>query len=66
VPNRYTSRLAAQGLSITFAGRNLATWTKYTGLDPELNYAGQANFTTADFTTVPPNRLFQIRVDANF
>lgn len=67
VPNRYTSRLAgAQGLGITLAGRNLATWTKYTGLDPELNYAGQANFTTADFTTVPPNRLFQIRVDANF
>ena len=66
VPNRFTSRLAAQGLSVTLAGRNLATWTKYTGLDPELNYAGQANFTTADFTTVPPNRLFQIRVDANF
>lgn len=66
VPNRYTTRLAAQGLSITLAGRNLYTWTKYTGLDPELNYAGQANFTTADFTTVPPNRLFQIRVDANF
>jgi hypothetical protein len=66
VPNRYTTRVAAQGLSITLAGRNLATWTKYTGLDPELNYAGQANFTTADFTTVPPNRLFQIRVDANF
>jgi TonB-linked SusC/RagA family outer membrane protein len=66
VPNRYLSRVAAQGLSITLAGRNLHTWTKYTGLDPELNYAGQSNFTTADFTTVPPNRLFQIRVDANF
>jgi TonB-linked SusC/RagA family outer membrane protein len=66
VPNRYISRVAAQGLSITLAGRNLHTWTKYTGLDPELNYQGQANFTTADFTTVPPNRLFQIRVDANF
>jgi hypothetical protein len=66
VPNRYLSRVAAQGLSITLAGRNLHTWTKYTGLDPELNYAGQANFTTADFTTVPPNRLFQVRVDANF
>ena len=66
VPNRYLSRVAADGLSITLAARNLHTWTKYTGLDPELNYAGQANFTTADFTTVPPNRLFQIRVDANF
>jgi TonB-linked SusC/RagA family outer membrane protein len=66
VSNRYISRVAAQGLSITLAGRNLHTWTKYTGLDPELNYQGQANFTTADFTTVPPNRLFQIRVDANF
>jgi TonB-dependent starch-binding outer membrane protein SusC len=66
VPSRFASRLSAQGLSVTLAGRNLATWTKYTGLDPEVNFNGQTGFTTGDAATLPPNRLFQIRVDANF
>jgi TonB-linked SusC/RagA family outer membrane protein len=35
VPERYAARLNASAASITFAGRNLHTWTRYTGLDPE-------------------------------
>ena len=66
VPARYASRLPVQGLSVTLAGRNLATWTKYSGLDPEVNFNGQTGFTTGDAATLPPNRLFQIRLDANF
>jgi TonB-linked SusC/RagA family outer membrane protein len=66
VPQQYARRLSASNLSVTLAGRNLKTWTKYTGLDPELNYNGQSNFSTADFGTLPANRLFQIRVDAGF
>jgi hypothetical protein len=66
VPTRYVTRAGVQGLSITFAGRNLHTWTKYTGLDPEVNFNGQTGFTTGDAATLPPNRLFQIRLDANF
>jgi hypothetical protein len=66
VPDRFARRVAAGGLHLTFAGRNLATWTKYTGLDPELNYGGQTNFNTADAGTLPPNRIYQIRIDAAF
>jgi hypothetical protein len=35
VPERYAQRLNASAASITIAGRNLHTWTRYTGLDPE-------------------------------
>jgi TonB-linked SusC/RagA family outer membrane protein len=66
LPDDMARRFGAQGLSVTFAGRNLATWTGYTGLDPEVNFAGQANFTTAEFCTLPPNRYLTIRIDALF
>ncbi len=66
IPADLTRNVGAEGVSITLAGRNLATWTDYTGLDPELNYQGQANFTTAEFATLPPNRYLTVRIDANF
>jgi TonB-linked SusC/RagA family outer membrane protein len=66
VPTRYANRVRAKSLSITLAGRNLKTWTDYTGLDPEVSSQGQANFTTVELGTLPPNRLFMIRFDANF
>jgi len=66
VPQEFAQRFGAQGLSLTLAGRNLATWTDYRGLDPEVNFAGQANFTTGEFATLPPNRYMTIRIDANF
>jgi hypothetical protein len=53
-------------LSVTFAGRNLATWTDYSGFDPEVSFNGQSNFTSGDAGTLPPNRIYTIRVDANF
>jgi TonB-dependent starch-binding outer membrane protein SusC len=66
VPSRLTSKFGASTLSVTIAGRNLATWTKYKGLDPELSEAGQNNFTTADFLTQPPVRYWIGRVNVTF
>ena len=45
--------------SVTLAGRNLMTWTKYRGLDPEAN-ANNAGTTTQalDQAVTPPLRLF--------
>jgi TonB-linked SusC/RagA family outer membrane protein len=34
-PERFAQRVGASALNITVAGRNLHTWTKYKGLDPE-------------------------------
>jgi len=66
VPASFAGRIGATSMSVTFAGRNLMTWTKYTGLDPELNVAGQNNFTTADFLTQPPVRYWVGRVNLTF
>ncbi len=65
-PVGWASRIGANSLSFTLTGRNLATWTKYTGVDPELNDAGQSNFNTADFLTQPPVRYFIARVNVTF
>lgn len=66
VPSELARTFRSSDLRLTLAGRNLATWTDYRGLDPEVNYGGQANFTSGDFATLPPNRVFTLRVDATF
>jgi hypothetical protein len=65
-PERWASRLGRTALSLTIAGRNLATWTDYTGFDPELNFNGTSNFSTADFLTQPPVRYWTARVNASW
>lgn len=65
-PTSWATRAGVSGLSLTLAGRNLHTWTKYTGLDPELNEAGQSNFTTAEFLTQPPIRYYTVRLNVNW
>ena len=65
-PNDWAHRLGTTNLSLTLAGRNLATWTDYTGFDPELNWNGSSNFSTADFLTQPPVRYFTARVSLNW
>lgn len=53
--------------SLTFAGRNLATWTGYSGLDPEVNESGgSSNFTSGEFNTQPPIQVFTARLDVRF
>jgi hypothetical protein len=66
LPQRWAARARASSATLTFAGRNLHTWTKYTGLDPELNAAAQANFATADFLTAPQVRYFTARIALGF
>jgi hypothetical protein len=64
IPERLAARVPSlKGASITFAGRNLRTWTDYTGLDPELNETGGSNFTQGEFNTQPPIRTFNLRFD---
>jgi len=52
---------------LTFAGRNLAVWTDYPGLDPEANEGGGGdNFGQSEFNTQPPVRYFMLRLDYSF
>jgi TonB-linked SusC/RagA family outer membrane protein len=72
LPQTMARRFGANGLSVTLAGRNLATWSRYTGFDPEVNFTGGSTFVTGgsfitgDQGTLPPNRYLTVRVDANF
>ena len=67
--HRLLARAGVQRLSdmsVTVSGRNLATWTNYTGLDPEMNSGGQANFSTYEFLGQPPVRTWTVRVNVGF
>jgi outer membrane receptor protein involved in Fe transport len=66
LPQALAAKAGAGSATLTFAGRNLHTWTKYTGLDPELNAGAQANFTTTDFLTAPQVRYFTARLALSF
>ncbi|CAN5880838.1 SusC/RagA family TonB-linked outer membrane protein [soil metagenome] len=58
---------ALDGASFTLSGRNLRTWTDYTGIDPEINETGGgSNFTQGEFNTQPPVRYFTARLDFSF
>lgn len=61
-PAAWASRMGVRDLALTISGRNLFTWTDYTGFDPEINYNGTTNFSTAEFLTQPQVRYFTARV----
>jgi len=65
-PDQWAHKFGVGGLSLTFAGRNLGTWTKYKGLDPETNENGGEQFLTDEFLTQPPVRTYTVRMDVRW
>ncbi|MGH7461091.1 MAG: TonB-dependent receptor domain-containing protein, partial [Longimicrobiales bacterium] len=65
-PAEWARRFGGRSASLTLAGRNLFTWSKYSGLDPEVNWNGQANFGNGDGATLPAFRMFVARIDLSF
>ena len=61
-PPSWSGRLGLSDLTLTLSGRNLATWTDYTGFDPEITWNGTSNFSTAEFLTQPHVRYYTARV----
>lgn len=70
LPARLASNLfrgQATDVRLEFSGRNLKTWTNYTGLDPEVSNFGSQNIRQAqDVTPFPPSRQFFFSILANF
>ena len=69
LPNSWARMIRADNANITVGGRNLATWTGYTGVDPEVNGQGQGAFNgfgVWDFLTQPPVRTFIVRANLTF
>ena len=58
---------AGHEVRVEVSGRNLKTWTPYTGLDPEVSNFGSQNIRQAqDVTPFPPSRQFFFSILANF
>ena len=58
---------AINNLSVSLVGRNLVSWDKYTGFDPETNAGGTTDLLRAvDFGNVPIPRTYQLKLSATF
>ncbi|MCB0521248.1 MAG: TonB-dependent receptor [Lewinellaceae bacterium] len=66
-PTHLIRNIKFQSLRIYVAGENLITWTKYSGLDPELNYQGTDNLALgSEFFTQGLNRTIRFGINATF
>ncbi len=64
LPQRLAASLRASDVSLLLAGRNLHTWTAYTGTDPESNY-GTGDI-QQDFSTTAPRTYFIARLNLHY
>jgi hypothetical protein len=53
-------------VELSLSGRNLATWTSYPGLDPEVNSAGPTGFAALELGALPLPRTWTARLDVRF
>ena len=70
VPERWVGAISngrAQSLRVEASGRNLYTWTRYSGLDPEVsNFGNQPVGRFQDVTPYPPSHLYYLTISTNF
>ncbi|HEX4681572.1 MAG TPA: hypothetical protein VH277_02620, partial [Gemmatimonadaceae bacterium] len=69
MPQTLAARIRARDADLVLAGRNLAWWGAYTGVDPESNYAagtGVGNSIPQDFLTTAPRRYLEVRLNLHY
>ena len=66
LPRRFTSQLGPlKTLQVGVSGRNLLTFTGYSGLDPEVsNFGNQPIGRNYDVAPYPPSRSFWLQISA--
>jgi hypothetical protein len=63
----WVRRFGASDVGLRVAGRNLHTWTSYSGVDPEINvFAASSVARGVDFATTPIPRTVVVGLDFNF
>ena len=68
-PEKITSKLKLENLSLTLIGRNLALWSDFAdkfGVDPETNLTGVSNGRGLDYFTNPSTKSYLIKLSLNF
>ncbi len=66
LPEGWLQGIRASRGSFTVVGENLALFTRYSGLDPEVNFAGGHSTVRSDFLTLPPGRRVTGRLSLTF
>ncbi|MCG6986778.1 MAG: SusC/RagA family TonB-linked outer membrane protein [Gemmatimonadetes bacterium] len=66
LPASWVGRFGVSAASLTVAGENLFTWTKYPGTDPEANFAGSAQVVRQQLWTLPQSSRFVTRFTFTF
>jgi TonB-dependent starch-binding outer membrane protein SusC len=66
VPSDWVRRFGASSATFTVAGRNLALWSDYSGMDPEVNGYGNRSFARFDGFPVPNLRRWSTAVNLSF
>jgi TonB-linked SusC/RagA family outer membrane protein len=69
VPQQWANMFRTDRLAITLAGRNLATWTKFDGLEPESTFNGGSrggNHTLWEQNVLPQLKQFTATVNVGF
>jgi hypothetical protein len=61
-PATWARSLRASRLELSLAGRNLATWSDYTGMDPEASSYGDDGVLVGDLASTPLPRSLSLRV----
>ena len=63
----WVRRAGPQSVTLSLAARNLYTWTKYTGIDPEVNlFSANTVARGVEFGTSPIPRIFALGATLNF
>jgi TonB-linked SusC/RagA family outer membrane protein len=66
IPKRLISPLSLKALNINVAAQNLLTFTKYSGLDPEVSVRNQIKTPNFDFSSYPQGRTLVFGINATF
>jgi TonB-dependent starch-binding outer membrane protein SusC len=65
LPVTFTKRYGVERLRVYVGGRNLITWTKYTGLDPELG-GNDPTYFGVDGGSYPQPKMYNVGVNVSF
>lgn len=63
---KFTKKTKLNSIDFSLTGRNLALWTKYSGIDPETNLTGPTNGRGLDYFNNPSTRSFLFTIKINY
>lgn len=58
IPNKFTKKFGISGITLNASAQNLITWTKYSGMDPEVSINYSVLTPGFDFSAYPHSRRF--------